>query len=60
MIADKHTRIMLFINKYDLFHSAELNDEYINSKNYQQKINKFIYAVIQIHLDIVFAIERFN
>ena len=60
MTADKHTRITLFINEYNFLRSTESDDERINSKNYQHKIDKFIYTAIHIHSDIVFAIERFN
>ena len=48
------------MNKYDFLRSTESDDERINSKNYQYKINKFIYIAIHIRLNIVFAIKRFN
>ena len=60
MIADKHTRSTFFMNKYDFLRSTESDDEHINSKNYQYKIDKFMYVAIYIRLNIVFAIERFN
>ena len=60
MIANKHTRTTLFMNEYNLFRSVELDDERINSKNDQYKINKFMYVTIHICSDIVFTIERFN
>ena len=60
MTADKHTRTTFFMNEYDSFRSAESDDECINSKNYQHKIDKFMYAAIHIRSDIVFTIKRFN
>ena len=60
MIADKHTQTTLFMNEYDSFYSIELNDECINLKNYQYKIDKLMYAAIYIHSNIIFAIECFN
>ena len=60
MIADKHIRTTLFMNEYDSFHLIESDDERINSKNYQHKIDKLIYTAIHIRSDIVFAIEYFN
>ena len=60
MIADKHARTTLFINKYDFLRSIESDDKHINSKNYQYKIDKFMYTAIHIYSDIVFAIKRFN
>ena len=60
MIANKHIRTTFFMNEYDFLRSIESNDECINLKNYQHKINKFMYAAIHIHSDIIFAIEHFN
>ena len=60
MIADKYIQTTLFMNEYDFLCSVESDDERINSKNYQHKIGKFMYAVIHTRSDIVFAIERFN
>ena len=60
MTADKHIQTTFFMNEYDFLRSAESNDEHINLKNYQHKIDKFMYAAIHIRLNIIFAIERFN
>ena len=60
MIANKHIQTTFFMNKYNFFRSTESNDEHINSKNYQYKIDKLMYAAIHIRSNIVFAIERFN
>ena len=60
MTIDKHTRTTLFINEYNSFRLIESNDERINSKNYQYKINKFMYAAIHTRLNIIFIIERLN
>ena len=48
------------MNEYDFLRSTESNDERINSKNYQYKIDKLMYTAIYIRLNIVFAIERLN
>ena len=60
IIADKHIRTIFFMNEYDFFRLIKSDDERINSKNYQHKIDKFIYVMIHIRLNIVFAIKRFN
>ena len=60
MTADKHIQTTLFMNKYNSFRSIESDDERINSKNYQHKIDKLMYTAIYIRSDIVFAIKRFN
>ena len=60
MTADKHIRITLFINKYNLFRLTESDNERINSKNYQHKIDKLIYVAIYTRSDIVFVIKHFN
>ena len=60
MTADKHIRITFLMNEYHFFRSTESNDECINLKNYQYKIDKLMYVAIHIRLNIVFAIERFN
>ena len=51
---------MFFINDYDLFRSTESDDERINLKNYQCKIDKLMYVTIYTRLNIVFTIERLN
>ena len=48
------------MNEYNFLHLTESDDKRINSKNYQHKINKFIYVAIYIRLNIVFAIKHFN
>ena len=60
MTANKHIQTTFFMNEYDFFRSIESDDERINSKNYQYKIDKFMYIAIHIRLNIVFAIERLN
>ena len=60
MTADKHTQTTFFMNEYDFLRLIESDDERINSKNYQHKIDKFMYVAIHIRSNIVFAIERFN
>ena len=60
MTADKHIRIIFFINECELFLSVKLNDERINLKNYRYKIDKLMEATIYIRLNIVFAIERLS
>ena len=60
MVADKHIQTTLFINEYDFLRFVKSNDERINSKNYQHKIDKLMYIAIYTRLNIVFAIERFN
>ena len=48
------------MNKYDFLRSTESNNEHINLKNYQHKINKLMYIAIHTRSNIIFAIERFN
>ena len=60
MTANKHIRTTFFMNEYDFLRSTESDDECINSKNYQHKIDKLMYAAIYIRSNIVFAIKRFN
>ena len=60
MIVDKHIRITFLINEYNFLRSAESDDECINSKNYQYKINKLMYVAIHTRSNIAFAIKRFN
>ena len=60
MNIDKHERTKLFMNDYDLFKSIKSNNERIDSKNYQHKIEKFIYVVIYIRSNIVFVLKQLN
>ena len=60
MNIDKHERTKIFMNDYDLFKLTESNDERINSKKYQHKIEKLMYVVIYIRSNIVFALKRLN
>ena len=60
MNIDKHERTKIFMNDYDSFKSAKSDDERINSKKYQHKIEKFMYVVIHTRSDIVFALERLS
>ena len=60
MIANKYIQTTFFMNEYDSLRLTKLNDEHINLKSYQYKIDKFIYTVIYIRSNIIFAIERFN
>ena len=48
------------MNEDNFLRSIESDDERINSKNYQYKIDKLMYVAIHIRLNIVFAIERLN
>ena len=60
MIADKHIQTTFFMNEYNFLRSIELNDKRINLKNYQHKIDKFMYVAIHIRSNIIFAIKYFN
>ena len=60
MNIDKHERTKISMNDYDSLRSARSDDERINSKKYQHKIEKLMYVVIHTRSDIVFALERFN
>ena len=60
MNIDKHERTKIFMNDYDSLKSTKSNDERINSKEYQHKIEKLMYVVIHTRSNIVFALERFN
>ena len=42
MNTNKHDRTKISMNDYDAFQSIESNDERIDSKNYQHKIDKFM------------------
>ena len=57
---DKHERTKISMNDYDSFKSTKSNDEWINSKKYQHKIEKLMYVVIHTRSNIVFALKRFN
>ena len=60
MNANKHERIKFSINDYDILRSIELDDERIDSKDYQYKVEKLMWITIQTKLDIFFSIERLN
>ena len=60
MNIDKHERTKISMNDYDSLKSTKSNDERINSKKYQHKIEKFMYVVIHIRSNIVFALKRLN
>ena len=60
MNIDKHERTKISMNDYNSFKSTRSNDERINSKKYQHKIEKFMYVVIHTRSDIVFALERLS
>ena len=60
MNIEKHERTKIFMNDYDSFKSTKSNDERINSKKYQHKIEKLMYVVIHTRSDIVFALKRLN
>lgn len=45
---------------YDALRPAEPNDERINPREYQHKIDKLIYAAIHTRPDIAFAIGRLS
>ena len=57
---NKHERTKISMNDYDSFKSTKSNNERINSKKYQHKIEKLMYVVIHIRLNSVFALKRFN
>lgn len=57
MNIDKHERMKFFINDYDSFKLTKSNNERINSKNYQHKIEKLIYIDIYIRSNIVFVLK---
>ena len=60
MNIDKHENTKIFMNDYDSLKSTKSNDERINSKKYQHKIEKLMYVVIHTRSDIAFALERLN
>ena len=57
---DKHESTKISMNDYDSFKSTKSNDERINSKKYQHKIEKLMYVVIHTRSNIVFALKRLN
>ena len=60
MTANKHIQTTFFMNEYNFLRLIESNDERINLKNYQYKIDKLMYIAIYIGLNIVFIIEHLN
>ena len=60
MTANKHNRTKFPMNGYESLRPAEPDDERINSKEYQHKVGKLMYAAIHTRPDISFAIERLS
>ena len=57
---DKHRKIEISMNEYDILHQAESYDQRIDQKKYQHVIESLMYAVIHIRSDIVFFINRLS
>jgi len=60
MRQDKHKITDFSMNKYDAFHSAELEDVRINQHEYQQVIESLMYATIHTYFDITFALNQLS
>jgi len=57
MQSDKHRAIIISLNKYDFFCSADSNDQKIDQKQYQQTIKSLMYVTIHIWSNIVFILN---
>ena len=60
MSVNKHEKTKFSMSDYDAFRSIDFDDRRINSKNYQHKIEKLMYAIMHTRSNICFALERLN
>ena len=60
MSANKHEKTKYLMNDYDALRSIDLDDQRINFKNYQHKIEKFMYATMHTRSNIYFSLKRLN
>ena len=57
MHSDKHKITKISLNRYDALWSADLTDQRINQRQYQQTIESLMYVMIHIQLNIVFVLD---
>ena len=60
MISESFKSIRIPINNKNCIHPAGPEDEWIDWKSYQKKVGLVMYAVINMRLDIVFAIGKLS
>ena len=56
----QYISIVTSLDEYEMIEITRFDEERINQLDYQKRIENFIYFIINIRFDLIFAIDKLN